>query len=200
MPTARSPVGVILAGGQGARIGGSKAIVELRGRPLITYPCEVLREAVGEVVIVAKADTELPGIPGVTVWVEPQTPRHPLIGIMHALSLAEGRPVLSCPVDLPFITPEVVRQLAQAEPGAAPAVIAATAETTQPLFGCFQARALGLLQAVGNVSELPTRDAITAIGALTVGVDPLTLFNINSPDDLLQASAMLDQIRTTSRT
>ena len=44
----------------------------------------------------AKPSTELPSLPGVTVWVEPESPSHPLLGIMHALSLAEGRPVLVC--------------------------------------------------------------------------------------------------------
>ena len=41
-----------------------------------------MRAALGEVVIVAKADTELPSLPGVTVWIEPDEPQHPLIGII----------------------------------------------------------------------------------------------------------------------
>ena len=40
-------VGAILAGGGGRRIGGDKAIVELHGRPLISYPLEAVREALG---------------------------------------------------------------------------------------------------------------------------------------------------------
>jgi molybdopterin-guanine dinucleotide biosynthesis protein A len=39
------PVGAILAGGGGRRIGGDKAIVELHGRPLISYPLETVRLA-----------------------------------------------------------------------------------------------------------------------------------------------------------
>ena len=38
----RRPIGVVLAGGSGRRIGGSKAIVKLRGQPLITYPLAAL--------------------------------------------------------------------------------------------------------------------------------------------------------------
>jgi molybdopterin-guanine dinucleotide biosynthesis protein A len=33
----------VLAGGRGDRIGGAKAMVELRGRPLIRYPLDALR-------------------------------------------------------------------------------------------------------------------------------------------------------------
>ena len=60
----RPPIGVILAGGQGRRIGGSKAVVQLAGQPLITYPLEAVRTALGDVAVVAKADTQLPSLPG----------------------------------------------------------------------------------------------------------------------------------------
>ena len=98
------PVGAILAGGGGRRIGGDKAIVELPGRPLICYPLEAVREALGQVAVLAKADTELPSLPGVTVWIEPDARRHPLVGITQALALADGRPVLVCAADLPFVS------------------------------------------------------------------------------------------------
>src|ERR1022692_1380995 len=123
-PSRQDPIGVILAGGAGRRIGGSKAVVELSGRPLISYPLEAMRAALGEVVIVAKPDTELPDLPRLAVWIEPAAPRHPLVGIVYALGLAEGRPVLVCAGDLPFVTPEVVDELVRAVPGDAPAVIA----------------------------------------------------------------------------
>ena len=48
---------MILAGGLGRRIGGAKAVVQLGGRPLISYPLQALQAALGEVAIVAKPDT-----------------------------------------------------------------------------------------------------------------------------------------------
>jgi molybdopterin-guanine dinucleotide biosynthesis protein A len=194
------PLGVILAGGLGARIGGGKAIVELAGRPLIEYPCAALQTALGEVVIMAKADTELPNLVGATVWVEPQAPRHPLIGLMHALDLAEGRPVVACPVDLPFVTAEVIRRLVQTDPGPAPAVVAVAAGEMQPLLGCYLPRARERLRSAGFGPEVPVRRAIEAIGARGLEVAPQVLFNVNSPDDLLQAAAMLDRARAANRT
>jgi molybdopterin-guanine dinucleotide biosynthesis protein A len=189
------PLGVILAGGLGTRIGGGKAVVELAGKPLIQYPCEALQAALGEVVVMAKADTELPSLPGTTVWVEPQAPRHPLIGLIHALDLAEGRPVVACPVDLPFVTAEVIRRLVAFDPGPAPAVVAAAAGAVQPLLGCYQPRSRERLRSSGFGPEVPVRRAVAAIGAHELEVEPQTLFNINSPDDLLQAAAMLDRIK-----
>jgi molybdopterin-guanine dinucleotide biosynthesis protein A len=190
---AAQPIGAILAGGAGRRIGGSKAIVELRGRPLICYPLTVVRQVLGDVVVVAKPSTELPSMPGVTVWLEPEEPSHPLLGVLHALSLAEGRPVLICAGDLPFVTPEALNRLIAADPGDAPAVIAAAGGQTQPLLGCYQTVALELLAEASEPGEgPPLRDAVARIGARTLEVDPHVLFNVNYPEDLLQAAALLD--------
>src|SRR6478609_3299075 len=88
------PVGVVLAGGRGRRIGGDKAIVELEGRPLVLYPVEALHEVCDDVAVVAKRDSLLPALAGVAdLWVEPDEPRHPLAGVAHALHLAAGRSV-----------------------------------------------------------------------------------------------------------
>jgi len=196
MAAPREPIGVILAGGRGRRIGGSKAVVELCGKPLICYPLEAMNATVSEVRIVAKADTELPNLPGVTLWIEPEHPRHPLVGIVQALGLAEGRSVLVCPVDLPFMTTGLLTQLAQADPGNAPAVIVAYQGALQPLIGCYHARAGELLARGARQGKLPVREAVAAIGPRLFELDdPQALFNVNSPDDLLQAAAMFDRRR-----
>jgi molybdenum cofactor guanylyltransferase len=189
----REPVGVVLAGGLGRRLGGAKATVELRGRPLICYPLEALAAVLEEVAVIAKADTPLPSLPGVTVWIEPQAPRHPLHGIVEALGLAGGRPVLACAADLPFVTPALVSSLAFADPGGAPAVIAASAGEPQPLLGCYRPEAAHPLAAAAR-DGAPVREAVDALGPRLVEVgDPELLFNVNAPEDLLQAAAILDR-------
>jgi molybdenum cofactor guanylyltransferase len=190
------PIGVILAGGAGRRLGGDKAIVALHGKPLICYPLEAAQQVLGEVAIVAKADTRLPNLPRVSVWIEPATPRHPLVGITQALALADGRPVLICASDLPFVTPNLIRRLARANPGRAPAVIACSRGAMQPLLGCYQPWALELLGAEARAAASPLRETIAAIDPVMLEVeDPEELFNVNSPDDLLLAAAMLDRRR-----
>ncbi len=184
------PIGAILAGGAGRRIGGSKAVVRLQGRPLVAYPLAALRQVLSEVVVVAKPSTELPSLSGVTVWVEPEAPAHPLLGIVHALSLAEGRAVLVCPVDLPFVTPATLARLAGADPAGAPAVLAAAGGQVQPLLGCYQPHTLEL---VAPDTERPLREIVAEIGARELEVDPGELFNVNYPEDLLHAAALLDQ-------
>jgi molybdenum cofactor guanylyltransferase len=192
--TARiQPIGAVLAGGAGRRIGGSKAMVELRGTPLVCYPLAVVRQVLSDVVVVAKPSSELPSLPGVTVWLEPEEPRHPLIGILHALALADGRPILVCAGDLPFVTADVLERLIAADPGDAPAVIAAAGGRTQPLLGCYQPAALEYLSPPGAPApEAPLRDIVAQAGARTLEVDEDVLFNVNYPEDLLRAAAMLD--------
>jgi len=193
-------VGAILAGGGGRRIGGDKAIVELHGRPLISYPLEAVREALGKVAILAKPDTRLPYVSGVTVWIEPEPRRHPVFGIMQALALADGRPVLVCGADLPFVSASLVKRLAKANPGRAPAVIACTQGEMQPLLGCYQRRALPLLRAKAQAASCPLRETVAALDPVLLEVeDPEELFDIDSPDDLLQAAAMLDRRRSSAR-
>ncbi|HET7049030.1 MAG TPA: molybdenum cofactor guanylyltransferase [Solirubrobacteraceae bacterium] len=195
----RPPMGVILAGGLGRRIGGSKAVVQLAGQPLISYPLEAVRTALSDVAVIAKADTQLPSLPGVTVWVEPESPRHPVVGIVQALALAEGRSVVVCASDLPFVTPELIYRLATADLGKSPAVVACCGTDVQPLLGCYAPRAIDPLRN-GLPAEAPVRELVASLHPrmLEVG-DPELLFNINSPEDLLHAAAILDGRARASR-
>ena len=193
------PIGAILAGGAGLRIGGEKATVELHGKPLICYPLETVGEVLKSVAILAKVGTKLPPLAGVTVWIEPERPSHPLVGITHALALSGGRPVLVCAADLPLVTPELVRRLVRADPGRAPAVLACAQGVLQPLLGCYQPRALELLAAAAREGTAPVLETITAIHPVLVEADdPEELFDVDTPDDLLQAAGMLDRRRATT--
>jgi molybdenum cofactor guanylyltransferase len=188
------PIGVILAGGMGRRIGGSKATVELRGEPLIRYPLAALQAALRDVAVIVKPRTELPSLPGVDVWIESAATSHPLVGLIEALGLAAGRPVLACAVDLPFVSAGLIRAIARADRRGRPAVVASHAGAMQPLLGCYQPSAAPLLKRA-TLNDVALRDAIAAIGPRLFEVrDPDLLFNVNEPEDLLGAAAMLDGI------
>jgi molybdenum cofactor guanylyltransferase len=190
------PVGAIMAGGAGLRIGGQKATVELDGKPLICYPLEAVGQVLSKVAILAKAGTNLPAISGVAVWIEPESPRHPVVGITQALALAGGHPVLVCAGDLPFVTPGLIRQLVKADPGRSPAVVACTQGRMQPLLGCYQPRALDLLSGAARAASGRLMEIVAGIDPVLLEVDdPEELFDIDTPDDLLQAAAMLDRRR-----
>jgi molybdenum cofactor guanylyltransferase len=189
------PIGVVLAGGAGRRIGGAKAIVALHGAPLLTYPVAALQQALAEVVVVAKPDTELPPLPGVAIWTEPSEPQHPLTGIVHALAHAGGRPVLICANDLPFASAGLARELAGADAADTPAVVPRAGGRLQPLFARYEPSALAPLSAeltaVGGVGRLT--DVVAALGPRVVELaDERAFFNVNAPEDLLTAAGMMD--------
>ena len=99
----------VLAGGKGSRIGGDKALIELDGRPLITYPLEAARRAGLPTVIVAKQATRLPPVT-TQLLLEPDEPTHPLLGVLTALR--ELPAVIALPCDMPFVSPEDLAALA----------------------------------------------------------------------------------------
>jgi molybdopterin-guanine dinucleotide biosynthesis protein A len=168
-------------------MGGSKANVLLCGRPLLSYPLEALRAGLDEVVVLAKVDTDLPALSGVEVWIEPEPEYHPVLGIVSAVALAGGRPVVVCALDLPFVTPSLARRLADIGTVA----VAAWRGEIQPLLGRYDPSVLGRLKPEGRV-----REAVLELRPRLVEVDrPDVLWNVNSPSDLLQAAAILERGR-----
>jgi molybdopterin-guanine dinucleotide biosynthesis protein A len=194
MSETAEPIGVVLAGGAGRRMGGGKAALALAGKPLLAYPVGALRDALAEVVVVAKGDVELPPLDGVETWIEPDAPRHPLAGIVHALIRARGRAVLVCAGDLPFVTAALVRTLAEADAQGAPVVVPRAGERLQPLLARYEPAALAPLRAALEREPAPLRDTVAALGPRILSLeDGEPFFNVNAPADLLLAAAMLDR-------
>jgi molybdopterin-guanine dinucleotide biosynthesis protein A len=184
--TGPDPLGVVLAGGAGRRLGGAKPSARLRGRPLTAWVGESLAAVCGKVVVVAKAATPLPRLAaGVEVWREPDEPVHPLAGIVWALQRARGRAVLVCPVDVPFVTEASLRRLL-----AAPGEVAVA--QGQPLLGRFGPAALGALQAA-VADGWPARVAIGTLDPTVVEVPEPELFNVNTIGDLAAAEGMAER-------
>jgi molybdopterin-guanine dinucleotide biosynthesis protein A len=133
------------------------------------------------------------------LWIEPDEPYNPLLGVVEALALAGDRPVLVCPVDLPFVTPSLLIQLLQTIPAGAPAVLANCAGAVRPLLGCYQPQAARLLAADARLPELDVSAAVGAIGPRLVEVaNPALLFDVDAPEDLLIAAGMMDQPKVKS--
>ena len=184
------PIGVVLAGGLGKRIGGDKAVVELDGRPLLRYPLAALKSVVDEVAVVAKRDTALPPLGGeASVWVEPDEPRLPLCGIVHALRLAAGRPVLCVAADMPLLDAGTLGAICDADSGGAVAVVPRVQGRLEPLCALYLPRALaGLASFDPNVRAT---DAVEALGIVELQCDQYEpFFNVNGPEDVVMASAL----------
>ena len=162
-------------------MGGAKMTAHYAGRPLLAWPVDALRSVLDEVVVVAKLDTVLPPLE-VAVWIEPDEPRHPLAGIVHALREAGDRAVLVCAGDMPAVDPLVVRALVAA-PGA-PAVVPRAGGRLQPLLARYEPPALEILAAAAS-SGAPLTDVVESLRPQVLELADETSFrNVNTAQEL----------------
>ena len=186
------PLGVVLAGGRGSRLGGAKATVSLAGRPLLSWALDCVRPVVGDAVVVAKPDTELPPLTDVEVWREPQASFHPVHGILHALRRADDRTIVVVPVDMPLVPAALLARLVDAVGAGFPAAIPHADGRLQPLCGAFTPEAFAPLAAAPG--DAPLTRTLEALGAVVVGAaegEQALLVNVNTPADLARAESLL---------
>ncbi|MFL5897901.1 MAG: molybdenum cofactor guanylyltransferase [Solirubrobacterales bacterium] len=205
-----------MAGGRGSRLGGGKASVELGGRALISYPLAAIEAAGLEAVVCAKPGQELPPLLGssvgpgsteepsneVPVLEEPARPRHPLCGVVAALRVGEGAEgpraptaVVAIACDMPFVSPDLVAHLAAAED---PLVVPSVGGRLHPLLGRYEPCLLPRLETALEREEPLTR-TVESLDPRLLTEDDLSrfgdprrlLFNVNDPDDVRQAEALL---------
>jgi molybdopterin-guanine dinucleotide biosynthesis protein A len=177
-------IGAILAGGLGRRMGADKPSRELAGKPLIAYPLAALRSACERVVVVAKSDSELPPLQGAARWDEPDEPRHPLTGIVHALERA-GAPILICAADMPYVTPDVCARLIDAR------AIARAGGRLQPLLGVYDPAWLPALQAAEP--DAPLTRTVEALAPDTLPLPEAVVRSIDTPEALRSAQQRADE-------
>lgn len=111
---ARAPItGVILAGGQGSRMGGvDKGLVALRGRPMVDWVIERLRPQVDALLINANQNTERYAAFGHPVFPDDIAGfAGPLAGLHAALARATTPLVATAPCDSPFLPADLVNRL-----------------------------------------------------------------------------------------
>ncbi len=183
-------IGAILAGGAGRRMGGGKPSTMLVGRSLISYPLAALGEVCDRLTVVCKPSTELPALPGVERWEEPEFPTHPLTGITYALERAE-EPVMVCAADMPFVTPDACRSLvAAAGAGSgATAAVAVAGGILQPVFGVYAPLALDALRAAESDAALTA--TVELLDPVRVALPPAMVRSVDTPEQLAEAAALL---------
>jgi molybdopterin-guanine dinucleotide biosynthesis protein A len=127
---------VILAGGQGSRMGGvDKGLVEYRGRPLVAHVLERIRHQADEILISANRNLEAYRALGFSILVD-DTPDFPgpLAGIRQALKAASHDLLLCVPCDTPFLPLDLADQLYRAlEKDQADVAVAAVDGKAQPV-------------------------------------------------------------------
>lgn len=185
-------VGAVLAGGASRRMGRPKPMVELAGRPLISYPIAAIEAAGLEAIVVAKPSSQLPGI-GCRLVEERNRSRHPLIGVITALREAGG-PVVVVPCDMPFVTGSLLSHLASID---SPLAICEAADRLHPLLGRFDPTLMDRLEVAYQRGDSVTQ-TVRALRPRIVGEDELRRFgspeqlcaNVNTEGDVTAAETL----------
>ena len=129
--------GVLLAGGQGRRMGGvDKGLVTLKGRPMAEWVLERLLPQVNELLINANQNGERYADFGYPVFPDQIDGfAGPLAGLHTALTKAAHPLVLTVPCDSPFLPDDLVARLHKAlQAQNADLAVAKTFDRSHPVF------------------------------------------------------------------
>jgi molybdenum cofactor guanylyltransferase len=197
--------GVLLAGGLSRRMGGGdKGLLELAGKPLMTYAIERLRLQASPLAINANGDASrfvqfgLPVIPDLTAGYA-----GPLAGVLTAMRWAEeaaphARFVATVACDTPFFPVNLIKRLLDATKGTYPAIaVAASLGRIHPVFALLPVTLAGDLDAALSSGMRRVSDWIVGNRHFAVdftsetgkSADPF--FNVNTPEQLAEAESWL---------
>lgn len=192
--------GVVLAGGRSRRMGRTKALVEVDGRPMAERVLDALYAGgCSPLAIVGGDPGELAPL-SAPVWPDAHPDAGPVGGIAHALRRCSERDaetdnkartgrrldaVVIVPCDLPWLSAAVVEQLVVGLVRASDAdVCVARTDRLEPLVAIWR---VGAVRRVERAFESGVRAAHELLGrvrVVAVPVEPATVKNVNSPGDL----------------
>lgn len=189
------PIGLVLAGGLGSRLGRAKGDLVLGGRPLAERAAAVLGPLCRGVLISLRAGSAnpAPGIPAVED--APPAGRGPLAGILAAFEATADRDLLVLACDYPGVCGELLERLVEsAEPADALVFPVDASGRDHPLVGLWRRRTHAGVRSALDRGRHRVADVVSELGARRVdarrlGVEDAerALANVNRPEDLDEA-------------
>jgi molybdopterin-guanine dinucleotide biosynthesis protein A len=185
--------GIVLAGGQGRRMGGvDKGLVELGGRPMIAHVLERLRPQVGEIVVNANQNLERYAAFGAPVVADAVGGfAGPLAGLQAGLSRTSKAYACTVPCDSPFLPADLVARLAGALAGEhADLAVARTFDQPHPVFALMRRHVEpGLAQFLASGGrKIDAWYAALVVVELSFDDEADAFRNINTRDELTTLS------------
>jgi molybdenum cofactor guanylyltransferase len=181
--------GVVLAGGQGSRMGGvDKGLQPFRGKPMVAHAIERFAPQVDELLINANRNPDAYARFGHRVIADEIAGyAGPLAGFERGLAHASGALVATVPCDSPFLPPDLVARLRAAlEAKGADLAVAKTGEQAHPVF-CLMRRGVhrSLTEFLGRGERKIDRwYAALAVVEVAFDDEAEAFLNINTRDEL----------------
>ena len=169
--------GVLLVGGASSRFGSPKALARFQGEVLGERAHRLLGEAFGLVVVVGKVSDDLT-LPFEVVD-DGSEVRAPIVGLVAALRHSETDVCVVLPTDMPLVSADLLRRLADEVEGFDAAV-----PQSGPLPGAYRKSVLPALEQRVAAGELALYRALEDLSVRVVETDDEELRNVNTPADL----------------
>jgi molybdopterin-guanine dinucleotide biosynthesis protein A len=181
--------GVVLAGGQGSRMGGvDKGLQPFRGRPMVAHAIERLAPQVDELLVNANRNAEAYGAFGYPVVADGiEGFAGPLAGFERGLAHAHGALVVTVPCDSPFLPLDLVARLRAAlEREHADLAVARTGTQAHPVFSLMRRSVHGSLREflAGGQRKIDRWYGSLAVAEVAFDDVPEAFRNINTRDEL----------------
>ena len=198
MPTKTQNItAVILAGGQGSRLGGiDKGLIQLRKISLVQHVINRIEPQVAEIIISANRNLDVYTDLGFSVYTdEISDSAGPLAGILKALQHCQSEWLLTVPADSPFIANDLAQRLIQSVQDNKIA-IAHDGERLQPTFSLIHKSLKNSLKDFLQKGERKTRVWMQQQPHTIVDFsDQADAFsNINTQDELNNAEKYFDSV------
>ena len=175
-------------------MGGRKALVMLDGKSLVAHVAQALRPCSRAIAMVGDAEAA-DAIAAAALTDPPGFPAGPLSGVCAALEWAVGENatfVMVAPCDTPLLTSDVVQQLQAVASSGIRVACAETPDGLQPLVSIWRSDLAPWLRAELADSHPAVRDVLARAGFKRVKFgDPDVFLNVNTPEDLRRAEAIL---------
>ena len=186
--------GIVLAGGQGRRMGGvDKGLVTLDGRPMVAHVLERIAPQVAEVLINANQNADRYAALGYPVVPDAVGGfAGPLAGLHAGMSRAAHTLVVTVPCDSPFLPPDLVARLyAGLDAAGAQLAVARTFDQPHPVFALVRRDVLPDLEAflAGGGRKIDAWYAALAVVEVAFDDEADAFRNINTADELSAAAA-----------
>ncbi|HLM32592.1 MAG TPA: molybdenum cofactor guanylyltransferase [Gaiellaceae bacterium] len=169
--------GVLLVGGASRRFGSPKALARFEGETLAERAYRVLGTACDSVIAVGKTADGLP-LPFPVVDDRSEI-RAAMVGLAAGLRAAKTDLCLVLPVDLPHMTPDALRLLADGAEN-----VDAAVPQTGPLPGVYRRSILPVVDQRIEAQDFALHRLLGELQTRVVELDESLLRNVNEPSDL----------------
>jgi molybdenum cofactor guanylyltransferase len=186
---------VLLAGGQGRRMGRPKPLLPVGDGTLIEWVAGRLGGGFEELLVAAAEPEQLPAsLRG--RFVPDRLPRAgPLAGIEAGLRRAAHSTIVAVACDMPYVTAELAQRIAKAAAGH-DAAVPRIEGLAQPACAAYRHDALSAISGALDRGELRATDVLESIDVNWVdGVDPALLANLNTPEEFRAFLAAISKTR-----